>query len=647
RGETAPLRAPASEERGETAPLLAPVGGERSEEATASDAVSLSDSQLQELGRLGLRVEEHFQTPCDIEWAWSQGQFYLLQARPIQGMRGDDRPMPLPAMSFSPEERERVRREEIEALTARAEPGGTVWSRYNLAEVLPAPTPMTWAIVRRFLSGRGGFGMMYRDLGYDPDPALDDDGIFDLVCGRPYCNLSREPRLHYRQLPFEHPFAELKKAPQRALYPRPIINPARADWRFWLFLPVLMPLLLVKLVRAELQQRRLAETLAQRLREEIFPTFAAETEREAAQDLGRLDAAALLERLDYWVRRTLHDFARDGLKPTALAGIAMGKLERVLVRSLGPERARAALGELTMGVRPDPEADLPGAVRDLAAGVLDRATFLRRFGHRGSQEMELAQPRWVEDPSALDRLLGQAQSPSPMSAPADAWERIASEARLSPAVRANAEADLKHLHTYLALRETAKHYLMKGYALIRRCLVELDQRHGLEGGIFFLTPEELPRLIAGEDLSGRMAERRRQREIALSLEVPPVIFSDDLEAIGRSAVVPGADVLQGMPLSAGVAEGPALVVHQPGEAAPAAGPYILVCPSADPAWVPLFVHAAGLVMETGGILSHGAIVAREFGLPTVAGLPDIHRRLKSGQRLRIDGARGTVTLLPG
>jgi pyruvate,water dikinase len=63
--------------------------------------------------------------------------------------------------------------------------------------------------------------------------------------------------------------------------------------------------------------------------------------------------------------------------------------------------------------------------------------------------------------------------------------------------------------------------------------------------------------------------------------------------------------------------------------------------------VPLFVHAAGLVMETGGILSHGAIVAREFGLPTVAGLPDIHRRLKSGQRLRIDGARGTVTLLPG
>ena len=66
---------------------------------------------------------------------------------------------------------------------------------------------MTWAIIQRFMSGRGGFGMMYRDLGFDPDPSLDEAGIFDLICGRPYCNLSREARMHYRHLPFEHSFA--------------------------------------------------------------------------------------------------------------------------------------------------------------------------------------------------------------------------------------------------------------------------------------------------------------------------------------------------------------------------------------------------------------------------------------------------------
>jgi pyruvate,water dikinase len=133
--------------------------------------------------------------------------------------------------------------------------------------------------------------------------------------------------------------------------------------------------------------------------------------------------------------------------------------------------------------------------------------------------------------------------------------------------------------------------------------------------------------------------------LALSLEVPAVLFSDDLDAIGRPAPIPGADVLQGVPLSAGVAEAPALVLLEP-NAVPPAEPYILVCPSTDPAWVPLFAHARGLVMETGGVLSHGAIVAREFGLPAVAGLPGVMQRLKTGQRVRVEGGTGSVTVLP-
>jgi pyruvate,water dikinase len=203
---------------------------------------------------------------------------------------------------------------------------------------------------------------------------------------------------------------------------------------------------------------------------------------------------------------------------------------------------------------------------------------------------------------------------------------------------------------------------MKGYALIRRILVELDRRYELDGGIFFLLPEELPRLVAGEDLSQLIIERRRRRDLLLSLEVPQVLFSDDLEAIGRppqpltsplstGGEGPGvrgterSNYLQGVPLSTGVAEGPALVLTDPTVAPETTEPYILVCPSTDPAWVPLFVNARGLVMETGGVLSHGAIVAREFGLPAVAGLSDIHRRLHTGQRIRVDGATGKVSIL--
>jgi pyruvate,water dikinase len=612
-------------------PTMMMVDGPQPVPAAKRDQPCLDDWSLAELAELGRRVEALAGAAQDVEWAWAEGRFWLLQARPITG--------------GSAAEREQVRREEVAALAARAEPGGTVWSRFNLSEVLPAPTPMSWAVVRRLMAGDGGFGLMLRDLGFDPDPALDKEGIFDLVCGRPYCNLSREPRMHFRSLPFEHPFAVLKAVPQKALYPQPVLNPARLGWSFWLLLPIRLPALIARITCGEMRRRRLSRSFARRFREEVIPAFTAEVDREAGQDLSRLDTALLIERLEFWIRRTLCDFARESLKPTTLAAFALGRLERQLAKSLGAERTRTALRELVMGVAADPEADLAGAVWDLLAGRLPRDLFLRRFGHRGRQEMELAEPRWAEDPAALDAHLSQPAAPSPREASADRWPAIAAEARLSPPQEATLRGEVEALRGYLGLRETGKHYLMKGYTLIRRILIELDRRFQLGGGIFYLTPDDLRRLVAGEDLRGVIAQARRRRTLALSLEAPPVLFSDDLEAIGRPVPVQRADCLQGVPLSAGVAEGPALVLREPSGAVAALEPYILVCPSTDPAWVPLFVRAGGLVMETGGVLSHGAIVAREFGLPAVAGLPDVVHRLHTGQRLRVDGGRGTVVLM--
>jgi pyruvate,water dikinase len=591
------------------------------------DRPCLDDRQLAELAELGRRVEEYYGDPRDLEWALAGERFWLLQARPIT--------------TAGAAERAQVRQEEVAALAALADPGGTVWVRMNLAEVLPAPTPMTWAIVRGFMSGRGGFGLVYRDLGFDPDPALDEAGVFDLVCGRPYCNLGRFPRLQFRQPPVEYSFAALKADPQRAISPQPVPNFSRVGLLYLLKLPVVAFRTAVRIARAH-------NTVADRLRTDLLPAFAAETAQEAAGDLARLDVPALRQRLTYWIQRTLYDLARETLKPTTLAGMTLESLEHRLARALGPERTRTAVGELIMGARPDPEADLPGALRDLAAGKLDRAAFLARFGHRGSQEMELSHPRWSEDHADLDRLLSATSAGGSVEL-ADfhaAWERIAAEARLGGVQRAAVEKDVQRLHTYLGLRETGKHYLMMGYALIRRILLELDRRHQLGGGIFFLTPDELPRLEEqGTDWQAVIGQRRRRRTLALSLEMPSVLFSDDLEAIGRPVPVAGADTLHGVPLSAGSAEAKALVLHEPEGATLPPEPYILVCPSTDPAWVPLFVHARGLVMETGGVLSHGAIVAREFGPPAVAGLPDVHRRLRTGQRLRVDGSTGTVTVL--
>ncbi len=668
------------------------------------DAPSLHDDQVASLARLGMRVENYFRFPCDIEWGLSQGEFYLLQARAIKKLPMADCRLPIenPSQSaicnlkfeISTDERERVRQEEIEALRALADPQGTVWSRFNLAEVLPEPTPMTWVIVRRFMSGQGGFGLMYRDLGFDPDPALDDIGIFDLVCGRPYCNLSREPRIQYRSLPFEHSFAALRADPAKALYPQAVPNLARATWRFWLSLP----LLFYKLLKSSQRLARLSQTFARQFRAEIVPPFVALVQKESARDIAALSKDELLEQLNHWVQRTLVDFARQSLKPTVLASLAMENLRRALERAYAVssnagqgdetprQRAEAALRELVMGARPDRQTDLPAAITDLLAGRLERADFLQRFGHRGSQEMELSQPRWSEEPAALEKLFSSrpltthhspltshettgtsGRAPPVADAPGSAsyhgdvsslWQRLAGAAKLRAARIKALEAEALALQEYMGLRESAKHYLMMGYALIRRSLVELDRRYDLQGGIFYLTPDELATLIqkpegmADVELVEQISRRRRRRLLALSLPVPPVLFSDDLDAIGRavdnSAPVtdaPGSASLQGVPLSAGVAEGVAWVLEHPQDGAGPQEPYILVCPSTDPAWVPLFVKACGLVMETGGVLSHGAIVAREFGLPAVAGLPAVQRRIRSGQRLRVNGATGEVKIL--
>jgi phosphohistidine swiveling domain-containing protein len=623
------------------------------ERQLAAPDASLNDAQLEELARLGLRVEEYFKTPCDIEWGLSRGQFYLLQARPIKTNQAHGWQSVGDAAEI-----EKIRQEEIAALRARAEPEGTVWSRFNLAEILPDPTPMTWAIIRSFMSPRGGLGLMYSDLGYDPDAALGEEGSYDLICGRVYCNLSREPRMQSRSLPFAHRFSELKANPAKALYPKPVFNAAGAGWRFWLCLPAVY----FRLWRSAARISRLTRTFAARFRDEIVPSFLTEVEIEAAQDYGRLTNLQLVQRFFYWTQRTLTDFARESLKPTALAAIALENLEGTLRRRLeaigqtqlepgaAATRAQELLREVVIGVRPEPDADLAEALRNVALERMDRDVFVARFGHRGQKEMELACPRWSEDPIALGLLIAETRAAlserhDPCHADARAaWLRIVDETKLPAYPAAALEREVDTLRTYLGLRESAKHYLLQGYALMRRALVELDRRFDLDGGIFFLLPHELPE-PGRPELKEEIGRRRRRRELALRIPVPQVLFSDDLDAIGRVVEHTGDGAYQGVPLSAGVAEGLALVLDEPRGAALPSEPYILVCPSTDPAWVPLFVNARGLVMETGGVLSHGAIVAREFGLPAVAGLPDIHRRLRTGQRLRIDGATGRVNVL--
>jgi pyruvate,water dikinase len=162
--------------------------------------------------------------------------------------------------------------------------------------------------------------------------------------------------------------------------------------------------------------------------------------------------------------------------------------------------------------------------------------------------------------------------------------------------------------------------------------------------VFFFTPAELGRLAQGPDraLVRRAEHRRRLHPRKMALEFPRVCQGKPQPVVMVEGAVQDGDVMQGTPLSRGVAVGPARVARNLEEAAAMQPGEILVTPYTDVGWTPYFSRAAGLATEVGSVLSHGAVVAREYGLPAIAGLPGLTRRFKTGDMLRLDGNTGEL-----
>ena len=600
---------------------------------------SLQRGQVAELGKLGMQVDSFYGAPQDVEWAHAKEQFYLLQARPITTLT-------------DAAEIEQLRRQEIEVLQTKADEGGTVWSRYNLAEVLPAPFPMTWSIMQEFMSGRGGFGLTCRELGFLPSRRFDEEGVLDLICGRLYFNLSREVEFNFHGFLFEHDFQQLKRDPHKAIYPQPTPNIKRSNLLFWLKFPYYI----AKAISAELKHSKICKNLDRILSEKVFPTFEQYVQDQRQISLGELSDQEVIDKFHEWREKTLNEFAKDALKATVFASFSYQQLENTLQKCFSEEEAKDLARLLITGLEGDLTVDANLKMWEVAQGELTLEDFLEKHGHRSVGEFELAQPRWREDPSYIEQIITSFHT-NPDANPmkhlqAQRTNREKAKRRIARLPVGKAAAFRKRINKVLALtqrympfRETAKFYLMLGYELIRKALLELDRRYQLDGGIFYLVPDELDRLIQGEDLQSMIAERETTRSRLLKIEVPDVVYSDILNRVGEPQAIEAKDEIQGVGVSVGVATGEAYVLRDAADAQIASKNYILVCPSTDPGWTPLFLHAAALVMEYGGMLSHGAIVAREYGIPAVVNVPAATQRLQSGQRLRVDGGRGIVSIL--
>jgi pyruvate,water dikinase len=293
--------------------------------------------------------------------------------------------------------------------------------------------------------------------------------------------------------------------------------------------------------------------------------------------------------------------------------------------------------------------------------------FLERYGDRGASEIDVSRPRWRDDPTLLFRVMAGGLSSGEAGAHRKQHEAqfAAGEAaavRLVSAAGAGIFGPLRRLlvrrlvrvaRLSMGLREHPKFTIVRILGMIRSevlmaaaILVERGQL-AQPGDVWHLGFDELaaalddPGLSLRERATERAAQHRRDKGIK-----PPLAITSagEVPLLGSPRKDLPAGALPGTPASAGVVEGLARVVTDPQKEELQAGE-ILVAPFTDPGWTPLFVHAAGVVTEVGGMMTHGAVVAREYGIPAVVSVVAAVERIKTGQRIRVDGTRGFVEIL--
>jgi pyruvate,water dikinase len=612
---------------------------ERPVEEARRRQATLDERRLWQLWELGEKAAAHFGRPQDIEWALGAGEegvLYLLQSRPITTLRDFE-----------------VRERELEGirhqLRQQTAAGRGPWVLHNLAETLAHPAPLTWSVIARFMSGAGGFGEMYRQAGFQPSERIREEGFLELIGGRIYMDVSRATEMFAPEFPYAYDLETLKRSPDASQSPPTL---PRGTLRNRLKAGRMLAAVTARL-------RVKAAGLDRELRESTFPAI----ERYVG-DARSINLGAVNDLTELWMKQEEQVFDRFAprlLLPSLISGMALADLRNFLVEVCWREDPDALAQFLSSASGGAPTRTLlaDAGLYQVGRGAASLDDWIRAHGHRGPNEFDLAAPRWREQPDLLrEAAVRLATGEDPLERhrrqSALVEQRIAGiRKNLSSRDRSEFDRCLDLVRRYLPFREESKDFLILGYGLLREIALEAGRRLGIGTDLFFLHRQELFEALRNGAVSPNHKESITARKVAhraqARLQLPTVIDSSSIENLGKAAELPAraasASGHKAFPISSGQARGTVRVLHSPTQAADVGTGYILVCPSTDPSWTPLFAHAAGLIIECGGTLSHGAVVAREMGLPAAV-LPDATRLFADGDELFVDGTTGWVGKTP-
>lgn len=600
----------------------------------------LGEQDILALANLVKGVEQTMKQAVNVEWAIDSRGIWLLQVRPI------------PDTGLS------------QGLTEQS----CEWSRANFKETLPElPSPLGLSFLQEFMEHN--ILRHYRELGCSIPHGLSAVRIFR---GRPYINVTLFQSF-MRQLGGDPALVtEQMGGEGRLLQDGP---PRLARW---------------KLIRVGVLMEWKIRQAARR----APAWFAAMKEMATVHTVDSLKELApteLLDRLD----QLGHRFRGRDVTFAIVAGVSQGlqALRFLMKRWMGPgwqallNTALQGLGNvisarqilwlagLAERARDEPRVEefllaelwAPEQFHVKLAGtrfLQEFGAYLAEYGHRAIGESDLMSPRFVE---CQEYLLGVVRSHlqgrcgksvkdvllRQESAREGALRQIHRALGWRLPQRAIFNWWYRRLCRYLALREANRHHLMRFSAAVRHLSLLLGEKWSAAGilesrdDMFFLTAEEMRSVGTGsaQDWKNLVAARRAERVRNAEQVVPDLVSPASEVSRGADNSLMASDLWHGVPISAGYVEGPVCIVLSPADTRKMKQDDILVMPVIDPGMAPLLGLAAGLVVEMGGTLSHGAIIAREYGLPAVANVRQVTRLLKDGDRVAVDATAGTVTRL--
>lgn len=552
-----------------------------------------------ELFDLALRLEKDLSGPQDIEWAVGDNKLFILQSRPITTLDSDDS-------------------DYFESVK-----GDYLWTNTNVGEACgEVLTPLTWSLIKKY------------DVNSKMLPGKHP--VIALIAGRFYINMSVQIALMSKLgLKIEDVLREI--TPVLGTVPKNVtVAPAMLSaWEVMVSVIKQLVLYVVTFFTEEKAFKFLKEenqAFCHRAMQSIQSCSSAsqvvDIFEQHLQDIAKTFELLVINASRF---SNCHSKFKQ-----ALATAADDEDREILLSGFGGDDQLESLGPLL-------------GISQLAEGKISRDSFYALYGHRCVNEFELATPRPYEDPGWIDDLVSQynltkldvtSLLKEQQVLRDHAWSRLKTD---QSKVYAKCKGLFDECSKWAQRRELIRSELARKMALGRTYIQKISALTGIGEDIFFLSIDEVMRLIRDSDqtIKSRILARKRQYEAYKTMPKPPPVLFGEYKPSPQTAVKFDA-LIEGLPGAAGIVEGRVRVLERVEQGYELLDGEILVAPYTNIGWTPIFPRVSAIVTDNGAPLSHAAIVARELGIPAVVGTGNATTQLVTGDYVRVDGAAGCV-----